>query len=47
MLCERLSEIPESQILMCNTDGNEIRIPRKHQDLYNIKYVKNGNKKLN
>ena len=35
MLCERLSEIPESQILMCNTDGNEIRIPRKHQDLYN------------
>lgn len=35
MLCERLSEIPECQVLMVNTDGCEVRIPRKHQDLYN------------
>jgi hypothetical protein len=34
MLCERLSEIPDSQILMVNTDGLEIRIPRKHEELY-------------
>lgn len=34
MLAERLSEIPDSQILMVNTDGLEIRIPRTQQDLY-------------
>ena len=35
MLCERLAEIPDSQILMVNTDGCEIRIPREYEDKYN------------
>lgn len=33
-LAESISQIPNSQILMVNTDGLEIRIPRKHSDLY-------------
>lgn len=35
MLCESLAEIPNSQILMVNTDGLEIRIPREYENLYN------------
>lgn len=35
MLCERLCEIPDSQMLMVNTDGMEIRIPRQYEELYN------------
>lgn len=35
MLCEQLSNIPNSQILMVNTDGAEIKIPRKYEELYN------------
>lgn len=35
MICERLSNIPDSQMLMVNTDGCEIRIPRKYEILYN------------
>ena len=35
MLCERLSDIPDSQMLMSNTDGCEILIPRIYEDLYN------------
>lgn len=35
MLCERLAEIPDSQMLMVNTDGCEIRIPRDQEKLYN------------
>lgn len=34
MLCEQLANIPNSQILMVNTDGLEIRIPVDQQDLY-------------
>lgn len=34
MLCERLCEIPDSQMLMVNTDGCEIRIPREYEELY-------------
>lgn len=34
MLCERLGEIPECTILMYNTDGLEIMIPRKYEELY-------------
>lgn len=34
MLSERLSEIPDSQILMVNTDGLEIKIPRIYENLY-------------
>ncbi len=34
MLAESLAEIPNSQILMVNTDGLEIKIPRKHCELY-------------
>lgn len=34
MLCESLSEIPDSQILMVNTDGLEIKIPKKYESLY-------------
>jgi hypothetical protein len=34
MLCERLSEIPDSQMLMVNTDGCEIKIPRNYENLY-------------
>ncbi len=34
MLCEQLAEIPDSQILMVNTDGLEIDIPREYEDLY-------------
>lgn len=35
MLAESLSNIPDSQILMVNTDGLEIRIPRKYETIYN------------
>lgn len=35
MLCERLGAIPDCQVLMYNTDGMEVRIPRKHEDTYN------------
>lgn len=35
MLAERLADIPDSQVLMINTDGLEIKIPRIHEDLYN------------
>lgn len=35
MLCERLSQIPDSQMLMVNTDGCEIRIPVEMVDRYN------------
>ncbi len=35
MLSEKLSKIPDSQILMVNTDGLEIKIPRTYEDLYN------------
>lgn len=35
MLCERLSQIPDSQMLMSNTDGCEIIIPREYEHLYN------------
>lgn len=34
MLAESLSEIPESQLLMLNTDGLEIRIPREHEEMF-------------
>lgn len=34
MLCERLSNIPDSQMLMSNTDGCEIIIPREYESLY-------------
>ncbi len=34
MLAERLSDIPDSQILMINTDGLEIKIPREYEKLY-------------
>lgn len=34
MLIEALSRIPDSQILMVNTDGLEIRLPRKYEDTY-------------
>ena len=37
MLCESLCEIPNSQMLMTNTDGCEIRIPRKYENLYKQK----------
>lgn len=35
MLCESLSKIPDSQMLMVNTDGCEIKILREHGDTYN------------
>lgn len=35
MLCERLCDIPDSQMLMVNTDGCEIRIPREYEKMYN------------
>ena len=34
MLAERLADIPDSQILMSNTDGLEIIIPRIYESLY-------------
>jgi hypothetical protein len=34
MLCESLSEIPDSQMLMSNTDGCEIIIPKQYENLY-------------
>jgi hypothetical protein len=34
MLCERLAQIPDSQMLMVNTDGCEIKIPRIYEQLY-------------
>lgn len=34
MLCEALCKIPDSQMLMVNTDGMEIIIPREHEKLY-------------
>lgn len=34
MLIEQCSNIPNSQILMANTDGFEIKIPRKYQEQY-------------
>lgn len=34
MLAERLADIPDSQILMSNTDGLEIIIPREYENLY-------------
>lgn len=35
MLIERLcTEIPDAQLLMANTDGSEIKIPRKYENLY-------------
>jgi hypothetical protein len=34
MLAERLANIPDSQVLMSNTDGLEIIIPRKYESLY-------------
>jgi hypothetical protein len=34
MLTEQLSTIPDSQVLMVNTDGLEIRIPRNQEELY-------------
>lgn len=34
MLAERLANIPDSQILMSNTDGLEIIIPREFESLY-------------
>lgn len=34
MLIEKLSQIEDGQVLMANTDGLEIRIPRKHEALY-------------
>lgn len=34
MLAERLANIPDSQVLMINTDGLEIRIPRTYEDEY-------------
>lgn len=33
-LAESLAEIPNSQILMVNTDGLEIRIPKEHENIY-------------
>lgn len=35
MLAEELMNIPDSQILMINTDGLEIKIPREYESLYN------------
>ncbi len=35
MLCEQLANIPNSQILMVNTDGLEIKIPRIYEAQYN------------
>lgn len=35
-LCEELSTIPDSQILMVNTDGLEIKIPRSYEWLYDL-----------
>lgn len=35
MLFERLSEIPNCKLLMLNTDGCEVLIPREYNDLYN------------
>ncbi len=35
MLAEQLAQIPDSQVLMINTDGIEIMIPRDHIDIYN------------
>lgn len=37
MLAESLSGIPESQLLMMNTDGLEIRIHRKDEELFNTR----------
>lgn len=34
MLCERLCDIQDSQMLMVNTDGCEIRIPRSQEYIY-------------
>jgi len=34
MLCEQLSDIPDSQMLMSNTDGCEILIPKIYESLY-------------
>lgn len=35
MLFEKIIlEIPESKLIMCNTDGFEVLIPRKYEDLY-------------
>lgn len=34
MLAERLADIPDSQVLMSNTDGLEIIIPREFESLY-------------
>lgn len=35
MLVERLGNIPDCKLLMYNTDGCEIIIPRKYEELYN------------
>lgn len=35
MLTERLGEIPDITLIMINTDGLEVRIPRKYEDQYN------------
>lgn len=34
MLAERLGEIPEMSLIMFNTDGLEVKIPKKYKDLY-------------
>jgi hypothetical protein len=34
MLAERLADIPDSQVLMSNTDGLEIIIPKDYENLY-------------
>lgn len=36
ILCERLCTIPNSQMLMVNTDGMEIRIPRIYEESYDF-----------
>lgn len=35
MLAERLGKIEDSQLIMMNTDGLEIRIPRKYEEQFN------------
>jgi hypothetical protein len=37
MLAESLSAIPDSMLIMMNTDGLEIKIPRKHEELFALK----------
>jgi hypothetical protein len=31
-----ITQIPEAQLVMMNTDGFEVKIPRIHEDLYNV-----------